>query len=491
MTPEQLKASILQYAIQGKLVEQRPEEGTGEELYQKIQAEKQRLIKEGKIKKEKPLPEIAEDEIPFDIPESWKWVNISEMSIFQEGPGILAKDFRESGIPLIRIAGMQSDILSLDGCNYLDEEMVKNKWNHFRLDLGDILISTSASMDKICEVDEHTVGAIPYTGQIRFKMLGDVSKQYFKWFIKSPCYKKQIDNQKTGGMIKHYGPTHLKKMFIPIPPLAEQHRIVAKIEELLPYVDRYAAAYEKLEQFNAKFPEDMKKSILQYAIQGKLVEQRPEEGTGEELYQQIQTEKQRLIKEKKIKKEKPLPEIAEDEIPFEIPDSWRWCYVGDLFNHNTGKAMNSSAKKTDKPGAIRPFITTSNVYWNSFDFSVVKEMFFSDDEVERCTVTKGDILMCEGGAYFGRTAIWNYDYDICFQNHVHRLRPYQEIDLMFFYHIFFFYKSMNMMKAKGTAMPGLSSITLHQMIIPLPPLAEQKRIVAKLEEILPLCERLK
>ena len=238
-------------------------------------------------------------------------------------------------------------------------------------------------------------------------------------------------------------------------------------------------------------PEQLKASILLYAIQGKLVEQRSEEGTGEELYRQIQTEKQRLIKEGKIKKEKPLPEISEDEVPFEIPDSWRWCYVGDLFNHNTGKAMNSSAKKTDKPGAIRPFITTSNVYWNSFDFSVVKEMFFSDDEVERCTVTKGDILMCEGGAYFGRTAIWNYDYDICFQNHVHRLRPYQEIDLMFFYHIFFFYKNMNMMKAKGTAMPGLSSITLHQMIIPLPPLAEQKRIVAKLEEILPLCERLK
>ena len=283
----------------------------------------------------------------------------------------------------------------------------------------------------------------------------------------------------------------IASLMSPLAPLNELQRIVAKIEELLPYVDRYAAAYEKLEQFNAKFPEDMKKSILQYAIQGKLVEQRPEEGTGKELYQQIQIEKQRLIKEGKIKMEKPLPEISEDEVPFEIPDSWRWCYVGNLFNHNTGKAMNSSAKKTDKPGAIRPFITTSNVYWNSFDFSVVKEMFFSDDEVERCTVTKGDILMCEGGAYFGRTAIWNYDYDICFQNHVHRLRPYQEIDLMFFYHIFFFYKNMNMMKAKGTAMPGLSSITLHQMIIPLPPLAEQKRIIAKLEEILPLCERLK
>lgn len=326
---------------------------------------------------------------------------------------------------------------------------------------------------------------------IRTRYSSLLCPEYMKYFMESLLYWDQLRNGTIATAQPNCNGKTLSKMILPLPPLAEQKRIVAKIEELLLYVDRYAAAYEKLEQFNAKFPEDMKKSILQYAIQGKLVAQRPEEGTGKELYRQIQIEKQRLIKEGKIKKEKPLPKITEDELPFEIPDSWRWCYVGDLFNHNTGKAMNSSAKKTDKPGAIRPFITTSNVYWNSFDFSVVKEMFFSDDEVERCTVTKGDILMCEGGAYFGRTAIWNYDYDICFQNHVHRLRPYQEIDLMFFYHIFFFYKNMNMMKAKGTAMPGLSSITLHQMIIPLPPLAEQKRIVAKLEEILPLCERLK
>ena len=236
-------------------------------------------------------------------------------------------------------------------------------------------------------------------------------------------------------------------------------------------------------------PEQLKASILQYAIQGKLVEQRAEEGTGEELYQQIQAEKQRLIQEKKIKKEKTLAEIAEDEIPFEIPESWKWVRVGEIFAHNTGKAMNSSAKKVDKPGRIKRFITTSNLYWNSFDFSSVKEMFFSDDELERCTVTKGDLLMCEGGAYYGRTAIWNYDYDICFQNHVHRLRPYKAIELRFFYNLFYFYKSMNMMNAKGTAMPGLSSQTLHQMVVPLPSLAEQKRIVAKIEELLPLVDR--
>ena len=236
-------------------------------------------------------------------------------------------------------------------------------------------------------------------------------------------------------------------------------------------------------------PQELKNSILQLAIQGKLVEQRPEEGTAEELYRQIQEEKQKLIKEGKIKKEKPLPEITEDEKPFDIPETWKWCYVGEVFAHNTGKAMNSSAKVINKDGEVRKFITTSNLYWNSFDFSSVKEMFFSDDELIRCTATKGDILMCEGGAYYGRTAIWNYDYDICFQNHVHRLRGFIPIIQLYFYYVFRFYRENGLMSSKGTAMPGLSSIALHNLIIPLPPPAEQKRIVAKIEELLPLIDR--
>ena len=143
-----------------------------------------------------------------------------------------------------------------------------------------------------------------------------------------------------------------------------------------------------------------------------------------------------------------------------------------------------------KAGSVRKFITTSNVYWNSLDFTNVKEMYFSDNELERCTVKNGDMLMCEGGAYFGRTAIWNYDYDICFQNHVHRLRQYGVMELMFFYYIFYFYRNMGMMKSKGTAMPGLSSVVLHEMIIPFAPYEEQKRIVSKVEEVLPYCEKL-
>ena len=233
---------------------------------------------------------------------------------------------------------------------------------------------------------------------------------------------------------------------------------------------------------------DLKNALLQEAVQGKLVPQIAAEGNAADLLNAIRKEKAELIKAGKIKKEKPLPEITDDEKPFDIPESWVWCYVGDIFMHNTGKAMNSSSKDYNKKGTVRKFITTSNLYWDSFDFTNVKEMFFSDEELERCTATKGDILICEGGAYYGRTAIWKYDYDICIQNHIHRLRPYMVVDLYFFYYIFYLYRNTNRMQSKGTAMPGLSSEVLHSTIIPLPPLSEQKRIVAAIEQFMPLID---
>ena len=143
-------------------------------------------------------------------------------------------------------------------------------------------------------------------------------------------------------------------------------------------------------------PQELKNSILQLAIQGKLVEQRPEEETAEELYRQIQEEKQRLIKAGKIKKEKPLPEIAEDEKPFEIPEHWLWIRLGEIFQHNTGKALNS----VNRNGTSLKYITTSNLYWNRFELEGLKEMFFTKAEVEKCTAKKGDLLVCEGGRYW-------------------------------------------------------------------------------------------
>jgi len=488
MTPQELKNSILQLAIQGRLVEQRPEEGTGEALYQQIQAEKQALIKAGKIKKDKPNTDISEDEILFDIPSNWIWCHISDMCYFQEGPGILAKDFRTTGTPLIRIAGMQGDYVSLQGCNYLDPEMVEEKWKHFKLDVGDIVISTSASLDKIAEVDDEAKGAIPYTGLIRFKMFGNISKEFFTFFIKSPCYINQISQQEAGSTIKHYGPTHLKKMVIPLPPLAEQKRIVAKIEELLPLIDRYEKAWSRLEDFNKRFPGDMQKSILQLAIQGRLVEQRPEEGTGEELYQQIQTEKQALIKAGKIKKEKPLPDIAEDEVPFEIPESWKWVHINDIIDvrdgtHDTPKYVAQGI----------PLVTSKNLTDGRIDFETAKSISVEDSAAinMRSRVDDGDILFAMIGT-IGNPVLVKKDREFSIKN----MALFKQISSSLFemkYLLHFLSRAQEDMKkgASASVQSFVSLSLLRNYLLPLPPLAEQKRIVAKIEELLPLCERLK
>ena len=232
-------------------------------------------------------------------------------------------------------------------------------------------------------------------------------------------------------------------------------------------------------------PEQLKLSILQSAFQGKLTGECLPNETADDLYQQIQSEKQRLISEKKVKKEKSLPEISPDEIPFDIPDNWRWCYVGDLFLHNTGKAQNSSGSTN---GTIRKFITTSNLYWGEFDLTKVKEMPFTDTELERCTVKKGDLLVCEGGDC-GRSAVWDYDEEVCIQNHVHRLRPYRDVNIYYFYYLFYLYKNTGRLRGRGVAIQGLSNEAIHKVVLPLAPLEEQHRIVAKIEELLPYVDR--
>ena len=485
MTPEQLKASILQMAMRGKLVEQRSDEGTGAEIYDKIVIERNKLIKAKIIKKIDIDEEVLPETIPFDIPESWKWVKIGMIEEINLG-FTYRPEYTEEGISFLSVKDISGGSIDFTRAKKVSQETYDNAAYGSKPYKGDILFGRVGTIGKpqIIETEE------PFCIFVSLGFFRDhtniLDKKYVSYWMDTKLFDVQVNENVKGAAQKNLNTNWLKDFLIPLPPLEEQHRIVAKIEELIPYVDRYAEAYEKLKQFNAKFPEDMKKSILQYAIQGKLVEQRPEEGTAEELYQQIQEEKKRLIKEGKIKKEKPLAEIKDDEVPFEIPESWKWCYIGELFMHNTGKAQNSSGSQN---GIIRKFITTSNLYWNSFDFTKVKEMPFTEVEIDRCTVKKGDLLVCEGGDY-GRSAIWNYDEAVCIQNHIHRLRAYKKLDISYFYYIFYFYKNTGRLKGRGVAIQGLSTEAMHKILIPLPPLEEQHRIVAKIEELMPYCEKL-
>ena len=250
----------------------------------------------------------------------------------------------------------------------------------------------------------------------------------------------------------------------------------------------------------------LKNSILQWAIQGKLVPQDPNDEPASVLLDKIRQEKERLIKEKKIKRDKNASIIyrgednsyyekllatgevkcIDEEIPFEVPKGWEWTRIGNIFNHTSGKQQSSSNKGGGTP---QKFITTSNLYWGHFILDNVKVMNFTDEEIKTCSATKGDLLVCEGGAGYGRSAIWNEDYDICLQNHVHRLRPCVSGICEYVYHFIYLLKESNNLASVGTAMPGLSANRLKGLLLPFPPLSEQRRIVAKLAELLPQIEK--
>ncbi len=226
--------------------------------------------------------------------------------------------------------------------------------------------------------------------------------------------------------------------------------------------------------------QQLKNSILQMAVQGKLVPQNPDDEPASVLLQRIKAEKKELIKAGKLKKEKPLPPVSPEEVPFEIPENWMWVHLGELFQHNTGKALNSA--NTD--GQLLEYITTSNVYWDRFELDCLKQMHFTESEIEKCTVTKGDLLICEGGD-IGRSAIWNFDFEMRIQNHLHRLRGYiPDICQKYYYYLMWLYKDKGMIDGRGIGLQGFSSKRVHELVVPLPPLAEQKRIADVLERAL-------
>lgn len=249
--------------------------------------------------------------------------------------------------------------------------------------------------------------------------------------------------------------------------------------------------------------QQLKNSILQMAVSGKLVPQDPSDEPASILLERIRKEKEKLIKEGKIKKEKipsyifrgadntPYEKVGKnepvsiaDEVPFEIPDSWEWCRLGDIFYHNTGKALNAS----NQSGQLLEYITTSNLYWNRFELNSLRQMYFTDVEIDKCTATKGDLLVCEGGD-IGRAAIWPFDYDIRIQNHIHRLRAYVPVCTEYYYYIFYLYKHVGWIGGKGIGIQGLSANALHSLLFPLPPIEEQQRIVERISEIEPYTEK--
>lgn len=484
MTPQELRASILDLAIQGKLVPQIPEEGTGENLYEQIKmVDAQECSGKRRGKGKSIILPISEDDIPFDVPETWKWVRLGTIGYTNIGLTYSPKDIADDGTIVLRSSNIQNDRMDYEDIVRVKMDIPKNKMCH----IGDILIcarnGSKRLVGKAAIIDKEGMSFGAFMAIFR-----SPCNEYVLQFINSAYFRNSLLGDTGTTTINQITQDMLKNALIPLPPLAEQKRIVAKIEELLPLIDRYEQAWSALETFNTRFPVEMQKSILQMAIQGKLVPQLPEEGTGEELFQQIQAEKQTLVKAGKIKKEKPLPEITEDEIPFDIPDSWKWVRFSDVLDvrdgtHDTPKYVTSGI----------PLVTSKNLVDGKIDFETTKMILLEDAQAinMRSAVDDGDILFAMIGT-IGNPVLVNKDREFCIKN----MALFKAIDQDLFsmeYLLLFLQNEQHAMKKKASG--GVQSFVslkfLRNYLLPLPPLAEQKRIVAKLEEILPLCERLK
>jgi len=498
MTPQELKNSILQLAIQGKLVEQRPEEGTAAELYKQIQAEKQALIKAGKIKKEKPLPEIAEDEVPFEIPESWMWVRLDDLVTKEIKRGKSPSYVPKSGtLVFAQKCNTKAGYIDLGLSLFLDEtKLSKYPESEFMRDKDIIINSTgNGTLGRVGiyrdNDNPNRLPVVPDSHVTVIRASSVIRTEYVFYGLK--YYQPYMEKLGSGSTNQtELSANIVRALLFPLPPLAEQKRIVAKIEELLPLIERYEKAWSRLEDFNKRFPVDMQKSILQMAIQGKLVEQRSEEGTGEELYKQIQAEKQSLIKAGKIKKEKPLPKITEDAIPFEIPESWKWVRLKDL-----------SLTIVDCPHSTPQYYDYDTGYYAigtkcltaegeiSRLFNIDKETY--QHRIERLKPIENDIVYSREGSIICRAVLLPADKKICLGQRVMLIRcpngvlpKYIQKYLMSDQTIAFLTQNY-----KGVGVKHINVAEVCALPVPLPPIAEQKRIVAKLGELLPLCERLK
>ena len=436
-----------------------------------------------------------DEEIPFEIPQGWEWERWGNLSQSIQY-GYNAPALEKGTIKMVRISDIQNNKVLWEKVPYciIEEKDIET----YLLEVNDILFArTGGTVGKSFLVEEVPEPAI-YAGYlIRTRYSQELCPQYLKSFMESQLYWEQLKSGTIATAQPNCNGKTLGRILLPIPPKTEQIRLVQKLASLIPVLYRYAKTQQDLDNLNEVINYKLKKSILQEAIQGKLVPQFSEEGTAHELLEQIQQEKQKLVKEGKLKESaltnsviyksddnkyyeqigKEIKEITE-EILFDLPNKWQWCRIGTIFMHNNGKQLNKGNSK----GKLMKYITTSNLYWDGFVLDNLKEMPFEENEIERCMAVKGDLLVCEGGD-IGRACLWNYDFPIMLQNHIHKLRSYIPICTKFFYYIFNLYKLTGLIGGKGIGIKGFSSKALHNTLMPLPPLKEQQRIVAQIEKL--------
>ena len=511
MTAKDLKNALLQEAVQGKLVPQIASEGNARDLLEEIR--KERLshgfansygICDGKNKKskssdlrsksqirvtKKELPEITEDEIPFDIPENWCWCRLGELAeIITKGssPSWQGINYVDKGILFVTSENVGDEELLLSKRKFLEQ-----KFNEIQprsiLQKGDILtniVGASIGRTAIFDLDIKNANINQAVALIRLK-----NKQLNSYIVKVLNSKTIID-QMTDNTVNtaraNISLTTVENFKIPLPPLAEQKRIVATIEKFMPLIEEYGKKETELKAFNEQIGALTKKAILQEAVQGKLVPQIAAEGNAKDLLEEIKKEKAKLIKEGKIKKETPLSEISEDEIPFDIPENWCWCRLGEIGDWKAGST----------PSRSNPELYNGNIPWlktgdlTDGDINEIPECI-SKKALESCSMRLnpiGSVLIAMYGATIGKLGILKIEATT--NQACCACVPYNGIYNKYLFYYLMSQKKDFTEKAEGGAQPNISREKLVVHLLPLPPYEEQKRIVAAIEKMLSLCEKL-
>ena len=479
MTPEQLKASILQYAMEGKLVKQNPNEEPASELLKKIENEKAKLVKEGNINKSKKLPKITDDEKYFDVPDNWEWVRLGDIYNFVDYRGKTPHKI-SSGIRLITAKNVRNGYIKLDPEEFISAEEYKERSTRGFIHKNDIFITTEAPMGLVAVNDFNEPIATAQRLITLQKYFEKQNNSFFAFQMQSPFFQEELRQSSTGTTVKGIKASNLKQILVLLPPLEEQKRIVAKIEKLMPLVDEYAESYNRLQKIDNEFEDKLKQSVLQYAMEGKLVKQNPSDEPASELIKKIENEKAELVKEGKIKKSKKLPAITDDEKPFDIPDSWEWVRLGNIGDWGAGAT----------PSRQHPEYYGGDVLWlktGDLNDGVIQD---TSEKITEAGVANssvkvnqpGNILIAMYGATIGKlgivgkTLVTNQACCGC--------TPFKGIYNLYLFYYLLSARNRLIELGSGGAQPNISKTKIENFIFPLPPLEEQKRIVTRIEKIM-------
>lgn len=527
---KKLRELILELAVRGKLVPQDPNDEPASELLKRIAAEKAELVKQGKIKKPKPLPEISEEKKPFELPEGWEWVRLEDVTDNIHYGYTASADVTKK-VKLLRITDIQDDKViwrNVPGCEIKDSDI-----EQYQLQPNDIVIArTGGTVGKSYLVDDLQYIAVFASYLIRLKYIKFTNANYTKIFLGSQLYWLQLYNGVTGTGQPNVNGNTLKKMFFPLPPSSEQNKICSRVQTLLNLCDQLEQhsltsldAHQQLvetllttltdsqnadelaenwarisEHFDTLFTTEasidaLKQTILQLAVMGKLVPQDPNDEPASELLKRIAQEKAQLVKDGKIKKQKPLPPISYEEKPFELPDGWEWCLFEDVVDIQSGitKGRNLANRKL----ISIPYLRVANVQRGYLDLSEVKEIDIPEEEKDKYHVIKGDLLITEGGDWdtVGRTTVWCHDWYIANQNHVFKGRIIgQDIDPYWLETYMNSPYSRDYFASASKQTTNLASINKTQLRgcpVAIPPSSEADKIMIKLNDFNELCEKLK